>query len=163
VDEVAADGVDGFPLEEGGGDGGGEAAAVFVILGVDEDIAVFGAAMVFCAEADAEGVFELGGGVEGVLAFEDGAADAGETAGDAVDVAVGWSGMAIGREVFEDGFAVRGIAGELPEIPVTEGLPLALVGGGLFVEGDGKVFADEGEVGVASGANDDGVSELGSG
>jgi hypothetical protein len=163
VFEVLADGVGWFPGDEGGGDGGGEAAAGLVVFGVEEDVAFFGAAVVFAAEADAEGVVEVVGGVERVLSFEDGAADAGESAGDAIDVGVGRAVVAIGRKIFEDRFAVGGISSEAPEVVHAERMPLALVLWSLFVERVGDVVADGGEVRVAAGADDNGMSELGPG
>lgn len=158
VFEVLADGVVWFPGDEGGSDGRGEAAAGLVVFGVEEDVAFFGAAVLFAAEADAEGVVEVVGGVERVLSFEDGAADAGESAGDAIDVGVGGAVVAIGRKIFEDRFAVGGISGEAPEVVHAERMPLALVLWSLFVEGVGDVVADGGEVRVAAGADDNGMS-----
>ena len=150
-------------MEEGGGDGVGEAAAIVVVLWVDEDVAFLGAGLVLVAEADAEGVVEVGGGVERVLAFEDGATDAGQAAGDAGDVGVGWSFVAIRRETFENGFAVSGVSGKVPELVHTEGMPLALILGCLLVECFGKVVSDGREVRIATRSDDDGVPELGAG
>jgi hypothetical protein len=92
---------------------------------------VAGHLRVVSAEADAEGGLESGGGVEAVLAFEDGVAEAGDAAGDAVEIGVGWSGVWVRFRGVEDHLAGGGVAGDFVEIAVGEGAPIAF---GLFVE-----------------------------
>jgi len=104
---------------------------------------------VIAAEADPEGGVEVVGGVEGVLAFEDGAAETGDAAGDAVEIGVGRAVVEVRFGTAEDHFPAGGVAGEVVDVLVAEIVPVSVGPIIEFVEVVGDFGADGLEIGAA--------------
>ena len=158
--EAGSGGVSGGPVEEAVGDDRDEACAAEA-LWVEPHVARLQAGGVAAAETDPEGVPEVVGGVERVLPFEDGAAHAGETTCDAVDVGVRSPWVGFRRRTGEDEVAVLRVASEVAQVFHLERMPIIAGFGVDYIELLGDLSSDPPEVGTAAGTDHNGVAQLG--